>query len=68
MLFQGRLDINRIPPNRDTIKEGLYPLSVTYHIIYDRRNMERLAPFFDYIKSKEGISIIDQGYISRMAQ
>lgn len=63
--YGSMVNINGIPPNRETIKEGLYPLSVTYHIIYDKRNAERLEPFFDYIKSEEGISIIDQGFISR---
>jgi len=63
--YGSMVNINGVPPNQETIEDSTYPLAVTYHIIYDKRKEKNLTPFFDYIKSPEGISIIDQGFISR---
>ncbi|AGF77835.1 ABC-type phosphate transport system, periplasmic component [Desulfocapsa sulfexigens DSM 10523] len=63
--YGSKVNINGVPPNRETIKDGSYPLTVTYHIIYDKRKEETLKSFLGYIQSQEGISIINQGFISR---
>ncbi len=68
--FQRRygsiLNINNFAPNRENIINGSYPLTATYHIVFDKRYQERLAPFFDYIQSTEGVQLANQSFVSNI--
>ena len=64
--YGSLVNINGVPPNRENILNGSYPLSVTYHLIYDQRQHKRLKGFFDYMASEEGKSITNQSFISRV--
>lgn len=64
--YGSLVNINGIPPNRENILNDSYPISVTYHIVYDKRDKARIQPFLDYIASEEGQSIANQSFVSRV--
>lgn len=53
------MKINDVIPNSENVKNTKYPLSVTYHIIYDQKNDNAAKKLLQFIASEQGQQIVN---------
>ncbi len=52
--------IDGVTPEKEFIVQGVYPLSVTYHIVYNRENGAVAQAFLGYLGTAAGQALIDE--------
>ncbi len=58
------LAINDVPPNKDTIRNGSYPLTAEFYAVTAGSKNPQVQPFIDWMLSDEGQELIEKtGYV-----
>ena len=55
--------IDGVPPSRQSIEDGSYPLAATYYLTIDQNKPEAYAAFVDYCLSDEGRQVIAENFV-----
>ena len=56
--------IDGVSPEIENVRDGSYSVAATYYLIYDNRKMNEVAPFLEFVKSADGLKIINETMVA----